>query len=47
MSGSTIQSNVKLVEAQLRTSFSSPRPGLRIHFQAVPVTMNDSAIGYR
>ncbi|MNY62561.1 hypothetical protein D3C86_1993950 [compost metagenome] len=28
-------------------SFSSPRLGLRIHFQAVPVTMNDSAMGYR
>ena len=40
-----IQPNWKLSKPQLRTTCSTPMPGSRNHFQAVPVTMNDSAIG--
>jgi hypothetical protein len=45
MSLSLIQPKAKLSQPQLRTTASSPMPGSRNHFQAVPVTMNESAIG--
>ena len=47
LSGLPSQSNEKLVQPQSCSTFSRPRPGFRIHCHAVPVTMNDSAIGYR
>jgi hypothetical protein len=45
MSGSISHSNLKFVKPQPCIRCSTPRPGLRIHFQAVPVTMKLSAIG--
>src|SRR5262249_44233798 len=46
-SGSPSQPNEKLVQPQSFSTFWKPRSGFRIHCHAVPVTMNDNAIGYR
>ena len=43
---SLIQVKEKLVQPDRCRVFSSPMPGSSNHFHAVPVTMNDSAIGY-
>ena len=47
VSDCTSQSKLKLAQPMSCMSFSSPRLGFRIHFQAVPVTMNDKAMGYK
>ena len=43
---SLIQGKEKLVQPDGCRVFSNPMPGSSNHFHAVPVTMNDSAIGY-
>ena len=45
MSGVTSQLKLKLVQPKSCISFSSPKLGLSIHFQAVPVTTKDKAMG--
>ena len=47
MSGSINQSNLKFSNPIFFIEASKPSPGFRIHFQAVPVTIKESDIGYR
>ena len=47
MPGVTNQSNVKVSKPISCANFSIPNDGFNIHFQAVPVTINDKAIGYK
>ncbi|MNP49534.1 hypothetical protein D3C76_1437230 [compost metagenome] len=46
-SGSISQSRRKPSQPQSRNNLSRPMPGLSSHFQAVPVTIIDNAMGYR
>ena len=45
MSGSTSQPKLNPSNPQPFTIASIPRPGFRIHFHAVPVTIIESAMG--
>ena len=47
ISGVTNQSNLKVSKPISWANFSIPSVGFRTHFQAVPVTINDKAIGYK